>query len=234
MTATGADVLGNAATILQDDDHVRWPLAELAGWINDGLRAIVLAKPSASSQTVVLSLVAGTLQSLTSADHLQLLRVTRNITAEGPPRVAGRAIRLVDRELLDTSAANWHDAIEVPFKTEVRQYTYDEAVPREFYVYPGNDGNGKVEAAVSTMPALLAASGDPDAVASYNAAIGLAEPYVVPLLDYVLFRAFSKDDVAGNAGQAATHYQAFATALGIKIQNARAYSPNTAQKVEAK
>ena len=89
---SAAEVLTDVSVILQDAAHVRWPLSELAGWLNDGLRATVLAKPSAKSQAVVVPLAEGTHQTL-SAAHLALLRGTRNITSEGPSRKGGRAIR---------------------------------------------------------------------------------------------------------------------------------------------
>lgn len=227
----GSELLTRASTILQDDAHVRWPLPELVKWLNEGQRATVFAKPSANSRSVVLSLIAGTLQSLTTTTHLALLRMPRNITAEGPPRVAGRVIRPVSREMLDSSEPNWHDTRSVPFKAEVRQYVYDEANPREFYVYPGNTGAGKVEAVVSVLPTDLAATGDVDTIGSYATELTLPEPWSVALLDYVLYRAFGKDDVAADASRSRTHFMAFASAVGIKIQAENANSPNTRAKV---
>lgn len=227
---TGAELLIRAATILQDDAHVRWPLPELVNWINDGQRAVVLAKPSANAQSVALTLVYGTLQTLDNPAHLALLRVPRNLKSLDP-LVGGRVIRPTSREMLDSSLPTWHDPKEAPYKAEVRQYVYDEANPREFYVYPGSLGGNLVEAIVSVQPTLLTASGEPDVIGSYNGALGLPEPWIVALLDYVLYRAFAKDDVAGDASRSRMHYQAFATAVGIKIQVEGANSPNSRAKV---
>jgi uncharacterized protein DUF6682 len=228
---TGAELLTRAATVLQDGDHVRWPLPELVNWLNDGQRAVIAAKPSANSQSVALTLVEGTRQTLIEASHLMLLRLPRNLTAATPTRLGARAIRPVSREVLDASEPMWHDRATIPFKKEVRQYVFDEQAPREFYVYPGNDGTGLVEAVVSVLPTLLAATGDPAVIASYAAEIGLPEPYGVILLDYILSRAFSKDDVGADPGRAAMHMQAFMSALGIKAQVEGAQSPNTRAKV---
>ena len=52
----------------------------------------------------------GTLQALSNASHLHLLDIPRNITAEGPPRVAGRAIRATTRKALDAGHPDWHTA----------------------------------------------------------------------------------------------------------------------------
>lgn len=225
-----AALLTRAATILQDEAHVRWPLPELVEWLNDGQRAVVAAKPSANAASTIYTLVYGTRQALQHDTHLALLRMPRNIVSE-TPLVGGRVIRPVSRETLDASAPDWHDPQAHPYKIEVRQYIYDESDPRAFYVYPGNLGGGKVEAIVSVLPAPVTASGDPDAIASYNTALGLPEPYGVILLDYVLYRSFAKDDVAGDSGRAQLHLQAFMSALGIKAQAENANSPNARAKV---
>jgi hypothetical protein len=227
---TGADLLTRAATILQDATHTRWPLPELVDWINDGQKAIVLAKPSANAQSVALTLSYGTLQSLNNATHLALLRIPRNLRSTDP-RLGGRTVRPTTRDVLDASEPHWHDPRFVPFTKEIRQYVYDEENQREFYVYPGNTGDGTVEALISVLPTALAASGDPDAIGSYSATLTLPEPYPVILLDYVLYRSYAKDDIAGDASRAQMHYQAFAQALGLKIQVEGANSPNARAKV---
>jgi hypothetical protein len=227
---TGAELLTRAAEVLQDNEHVRWPLPELVRWTNDGMRAVVLAKPSANSKSAALTLVEGTLQTLTDNTHLLLLRLPRNLKQASPP-IGARAIRPTNREVLDASEPSWHDRAVVPFKKEVRQYVFDEANPREFYVYPGNDGTGLVEAVVSVLPTFLAATGDANVLASYTAELGLAEPYGVIVLDYVLYRAYGKDDVGADPGRAQMHYQAFASALGIKLQVEGASSPNSRAKI---
>lgn len=227
---TAADIMKRAGILLNDEDHIRWTLPELAGWINDGCRAIVLARPAAKSGSRILTLEEGTLQKVPESGAnapLSLLKIVRNLkTADESPRVGGRVIKRTDQMLLDSQNPSWHDSTSVPFKKEVRNYVFDDTNPLEFYVYPGNDGTGIVEAAVSEVPAKIVASGAADQEASYTSDIDLPETYDVPLLDYVIYRAQSKDDETGQGGRAAMHYQQFATALGINIQVAKAYSPN--------
>jgi hypothetical protein len=227
----GSELLTRAAILLQDQDHLRWPLTELVSWANDGQKTIVAAKPSANSQSVPLSCAEGTLQSLTDPTHLMLLRLPRNLASNATPRVGGRAIRPVSREVLDASEPYWHVRTTVPFKKEVRQYVFDEQNPREFYVYPGNDGTGVVEAVVSVLPTAIAPSGNPEVIGSYDAELALREPYGVALVDYVVSRAFAKDDVSADPGRAALHMQAFMNAIGIKAQVESAQSPNARAKV---
>ncbi|ECE0790611.1 hypothetical protein GK48_10460 [Salmonella enterica subsp. diarizonae] len=52
---------------------------------------------------------------------------------------------------------------------------------------------------------------------SPGAALSFINPHRDPLVDWILFRAFSKDAAGGaNSGQSMQHYQAFADQMGIK------------------
>lgn len=229
---TGAEIMQRAGKLLNDEDHVRWPLPEMADWINEGVRAIVLAKPSASSGSIIVDLVEGTLQKVPSTGSptpLMLQRIVRNVRGNAEnPRIGGRIVTSVARDVLDAQDPYWHDKQRTPFRKEVRHSVYDEANPLEFYVYPGNDGSGFVEAIVSTLPQKLtpAVGQDENTLAAWPGSVGLPEPYSVPLLEYVLHRCQAKDDTGGNAGRALAHYQAFASAIGIKINVEGATSPN--------
>ncbi|CEJ15945.1 hypothetical protein BN1110_06296 [bacterium YEK0313] len=232
----GRDIMVEAGQLLQDEEHVRWPLAELGGWINAAVDAILLAKPSASSTSIVMPLQPGTLQQVPQSaapgapTPLRLLGINRNIITAGPPRAGGRVIRPTKRSLLDAQEPNWHDRRHVPYRSEVRQIVFDEENPLEFYVYPGNDGRGLVEAIVATRPARLAPTGDPTLLDSWLGDVGLSEIYSEPIVDYACYRAQQKDDYAANMGRAAVHYQNFATAIGLKIQVEGATSPNRDRK----
>lgn len=223
------DIMARAGVLLNDEEHVRWRLPELADWINEAVRAIILAKPSAHSESRIVQLAAGTLQALPTegADTpLALVRLVRNVRSTEPPFDSGRIITPVARDTLDATEPYWHERGYTPFRKEVRHYVYDEANPLEFYVYPGNDGTGYVEMVLATCPPPLTAPSAPDDPEAWTADVGLPEPYSVPILDYVLFRAQSKDDDSGNAGRAMTHFQMFAQAIGLKIQVEGATSPN--------
>lgn len=216
MAVLAADVFRAASIIAQDVDFIRWPLPELAGWLNDGARETVLQKPSASSATVVLPLQAGTWQTI-GAGRLALLRIVRNLAAEGPPRVGGRAVRVVSRAILDTQHPDWHDPTVVPYAAVVKHFVVDEQDPTSWWSYPGNDGAGKVEAIVSLAPVPVEPTGNADDIASYAVPIPLPDIYKGVLVDYVLYRAYAKDAAfAGNLQRAAAHYGQFQASLGIK------------------
>lgn len=224
MAITAKDVFQRVQILLQDQENVRWTLDELRLWLNDGQREIVLWKPNAKSSTVVLPLVAGTYQTL-STTYLSMLRAVRNITSEGPPRVGGRAVRTVPREILDATIPDWHSASQ---KAVVTNVVYDQAEPRAFYVFPPNNGTGKLEVIASQAPTDIAAPADPTNLASYTATIGLDDIYANALADYVMYRAYMKDaGYAGNAQRAVACYTQFSNALGIKLRNEIAISPNS-------
>lgn len=219
-------IITDASVILMDVDFVRWPISELAGWLDHGVLSIITVKPSASSETIELSLDRGTKQKLPDDQRIrQLLDLTRNLG--GANGAAGRAIRSVSRSELDGNEPNWHDPRYVAFRKEVRHFVFDETLPREFYVVPGNDGTGLVEAAVATLPERVVdrVTGDTDTLASYELEVGIGDEYEPALLDYVLYRAFSKEDPAASPQRAITHYQAFATAIGLQTQVETATSP---------
>lgn len=219
-------IITDASIILMDSDFVRWPVRELAGWLDHGVLQIITVKPSASSETISLTLARGTKQTLPNDQRIrQLLDLTRNLG--GTNGAAGRAIRSVSRAELDGNQPNWHDPRYVPFRKEVRHFVFDEMVPRVFYVVPGNDSYGIVEAVVATLPERVVdrVTTNIDKIASYNVEIGIGDEYEPALLDYVLYRAFSKEEPAAAPQRAVTHYQAFATAIGLQSQVETATSP---------
>ena len=140
MTVSVNSVIDRVQTILQDTTGVRWPVEdELVLWVNDAQREIALLKPDASAKNTTITLVAGTKQSIPLEGN-RLLRVIRNMSGSEASATGAAAVRLVDRSVLDAQTPEWHDP-EVTgaaaHKNVVKHYVYDEADPRNFYVYPG-------------------------------------------------------------------------------------------------
>lgn len=212
MSFTAKDVLSVAETTLQDVDNVRWSLAELLSYLNDGVRAIVSVKPNANSRTVTLTLSRGTLQTLPE-NYTVLSRVTRNLLVghtepNGP--VGAAAIRpVMGRALMDAYFPSWQsdDAL---FASMVRHVSYDAADLRRFWVIPGNDGTGKIEAVVGVMPALIATPANATEINSYSAVVDLPDKFRSPLTDFVIARAFGKDSmIPASEARAAKHMGMF-------------------------
>lgn len=227
MAVNVSEVLSRAQTLIQDNTGVRWPLPELAGWFNDATREVALHKPSASSKSVMLDLDQGTRQTIPEG-ALMLLRVIRNLgaTSTESNRVGGRSVRIVNRDVLDTQHPDWHDDTVTPQTNEVKHFIFDESDPTAFYVFPGNTGSGKVEALISQAPDAIATSGT-DLSAYTSIVVPLPDIYVNAVLDYILYRAYSKDaSFAENMERADYHMRAFANSLGLKTANESASSAN--------
>lgn len=212
MPLTAANVLTRAADIIQDQTNVRWPQDELLRYLNDARREVAIARPDLYATTSNVSLSAGSKQSLPS-DGMRLIDVTRNM----PSGVAGNAIRIVEREILDAQRPGWHTETAT---NVIKHFMYDERNPRTFYVYPPASASHQVEVTYGRSPSDIT-----------NTATELTDEdiYAGAIVDYVCYRAFSKDsEYAGNAQRAMAHYQQFLNALGLGGKVGRNVSPNTA------
>lgn len=226
-----SEIMSRASTVLLDDDYTRWTMPELAMWLTDALREVAVVVPKATSKNIVVDLVEGTRQALPS-NCQQLLRVVRNVDMDGDNRVGKVVITIVQREGLDSQNPNWHDGQYVRFRPYARHFVFDETDPLTFYVWPGNDGTGHIEAVVSVIPDPIKPAGDADPylLESYDVPLGVIDVYANAILDYTLYRAYCKDaQNAGAANRAGLFYQQFSQSLGIRANAELVNSPNYKQ-----
>ena len=196
-------ILDQVTDILQDKTNIRWTEAELIRSLNDGQRAIVLLRPDSSAQNAAIQLVAGSKQSIPSTG-LRLLDIVRNMGTNGA--IAGRAVRIVQREVLDAQIPDWHTQTG----TVVKHYMLDNRDPRRFYVYPAVPANASVFLE-------LVYSSNPRDVASSTDMVSVDDIYAPALVNYVVFRAYSKDaEYTADGSAAQLHYTAFMKLLGDK------------------
>lgn len=212
MGIAASDILTKAGYLLLDADHVRWTTAELIGWINESAGAIITRRPAAFARDSFATLVAGTLQTIAD-DAAMLLDVTRNIGAS-PGNAPGMAIRRTDRQLLDDSDPSWHTGTA---KSVIKHYTYDDRSPKIFYVYPPAVAGTRVEIMEAALPATIDDSGD---------TFDIAPEYLESVVNYICYRAHSKDAEYSNPATAVAFYQAFEASLGLKSQTQAMASPN--------
>lgn len=237
MTTSAAYLMKNAGIMLQDEQHIRWTLPELARWIDEGIKTICLANPSAATRSTIFSLKFGTRQRLplTLLDNgdqpLGLKKIVRNIDDPKQPETGGRVITVVSAKILDAQEPNWQNSKVVSFNKTVRHYVYDEKNPLEFYVYPGNNGAGCVEAVVAYCPAAISKpSKDSNAglnnIETWDTPIGLPDPYSTCVAEYLMYRALLKDDTTGSTSRANYHFSQFQTMLTAKSNGDNTTSPN--------
>lgn len=213
-TITAQSVVDKVQVILQDTTGVRWPDSELLDWLNDGQREIVLYKPNAFIKNLAVRMAVGTKQSL-PADGVQLIDVVRNMGTNGT--TPGRAVRITMREVLDSQLPDWHS--ETP-SSVVKHYVYSLLDPKNFYVYPPQPaaGQGYLEIVYGASPTDTTLAGT----------ITLDDIYQNVLVDYILYRAYSKDtEYAADQNRAATHQNAYIAALTGKAKVEVGANPNS-------
>ena len=210
-------LISRAATLVQDTTGTRWPKAELLNWYNDAVLAVVGLRPDAHVRNESFPCEAGTKQTI-PVTGLKLINVRRNLGGNKS------VIRKIPEQQLNDQVPDWHDPANSG--TFAMHYVYDDRDPKTFYLYPGVPAAHPIEIVYSVAPAAaVIANFDTD-----TQVIALDDIYANPILDFMLYRAYSKDaNYTANAGRAQMHYQAFAEALGAKTQADMGVSPNTPQ-----
>ena len=209
----GSVITDRAQKILNDTSGVRWPVADLIDWLNEGQKAAVRIAPEANTVTAFMQLATGVRQNLTSlavtattAVPLRLIDVTRNVTdATGLPAL--RAVRIANRRALDQYNPDWPADTGVAL---VQHYMFDSRNPKEFFVYPP-------QPAVSQGWVEVVYSGEPTDLANGTESIALDDSYAAALVDYVVHRALSADaEYGANPQRIAQHYNQFFGAIQQK------------------
>lgn len=214
-TITVASILTKVSTILQDPSNIRWPTDELILWLNDGQREVALYKPNAFVINAAVICATGTKQTLPAA-ALSLIDVVRNMGTNGT--TPGNAVRAVSREILDSQVPGWHSSTA---SAVVKHFVYSALDSKTFYVYPPQPASsqGYIELVYIAAPT--------DAVS--GGVITIDDIYVTGLINYTLYRAYSKDaEYANNSALAATYYQQFQNLLQGKVTAEAASNPNQA------
>jgi len=215
------EVIKRVEDVLQDS-NVRWPRIELQNWLNESYLQIVQLRPDSNAKTGTFTCVAGTRQTITTgfASALRIIDIVRNLASASDKKV----VRLINRSVLDDQRPAWHtDTATV----NIQNYTFDVRQPKSFFVYPPATTAAQLEVVYADLPtahALSAANLDP--ASSSSDVILVDDTYVTAIIDWILYRAFSKDaEFAANAARAGAHYQTFMSSIGTKTQSDIASAP---------
>lgn len=195
MATVASVIINKAKTVLLDSTNVRWTDAEHLNALNDGQREIAMMRPDLFAVTAAVLTVSGTKQTIPPAG-LQLIKVTRSMGTDGlsPARV----VRQVSMSAMDAIKPNWHSDTG---SQVTLNYMFDPRSPKEYYIYPKSTGTHYLEIRYVSAPADVAAVGSN---------ISVDDIFATALLDYILFRAYSKDqDMEGNTERAAAHRALF-------------------------
>ena len=210
------DIIDRAKVVLQDisSSGTRWYNSELQNWLNDAQYAVVLYRPDAKTVNEEFTPVALSSKQNIPTTGLRLIEVIRNTAATS----TYKAIRLIQRSILDDGVPAWHNATA---SVNMEHFVYDERDPKTFYLYPRPTAETRIELIYSTVPAKVSIV---NADESFNSAaattmISLDDIYANALLDFILYRAYSKDaEFAANAVRSNAHLTAFGSSLGVKTK----------------
>lgn len=217
MTIAAQSIIRRVVETMQDNTSIRWPVAELVRYLNDGQREVVLYRPDSMVTNASVTLAAGAKQSLPN-NGSKLIDVVRNTNA------TKRSVRMTTRAILDTQSPNWYNLTGV---TEVLHYMYDPRDPKTFYVYPPAAASGaSVEIVYSAYPTDITEPADGAVYSAVSGNISLPDIYGNVLTDYILYRAYTKDsEYAGNVQRAQAHYAAFQAALTTEMNGTTGVAP---------
>ncbi len=209
MARTGTNIQSAVSEVLSDPSAVDWTTAQILSWINEAQYAISVIRPDASAQIVNLQLSGGTKQTITGR---RLLDVIRNMGTDGG--TPGKAITKADWTYKDRFNPNWHtDAAS----NTIDEYMHDPRIPDVFYVYPPANSGTYVELKQAIVPTDLTQLSDN---------ITIDEIYAPAIIEWVLYRCFSRDSVeTPNNQRAMQHYTAFFDLLGRKTQIDTVFTP---------
>lgn len=211
MSLLASTIIDRVSRQLVDVINVTWSRTELLDWLNVGQRLIVVLQPNATNTISTVKLNPGTRQSIPS-DGWILLDILRNMGADG--LTPGRAVRVVSRRLLESFNPTWHSDTKSP---TVQNYIFDLQDQTAFFVYPPSNGNSYIEINYSSLPTPLTAETQP---------LGVPDAYEEPLVNYVMFRALSKNAGFAASPQADNYLGMFNTVMGAKVSAEQANNPN--------
>lgn len=218
MAISAQSIILRAATIINDKSGVWSQTNELVRWLNDGQREVVIYRPDATATPSTMTCVEGTRQTL-PAGGKKLMSVVRNATGTKKP------IRLVDMSAMDGFYPGWHSR---PTAAEIQNYMFDSRQPDIFWVYPPAKDTCQIDIIYSAAPADITEPADGATYSSVSGNISIIDSLANALLDYIVYRAFSKESTFGNGDVALAHYKAFMAAMGVEVKGAARVEPKSA------
>lgn len=216
MTTSAQSIILRAHDALQDAGGVRWPATELVRYLNDGQREIVRLRPDQKATTTTVTLASGYRHTLPDS-VATLIDIPNNMTGRH------RRITKVDLYQLDAVLPDWRSRTP---NVEVIHFMHELREPRVFHTFPPTN-NAQIAMVHSVYPVDVPAPTGP-AFTHVTGDIDLSDSWAEALLNFVLFRAYSKDaEFGGNAQMAASYLAMFNAAVGSQLQSTATVAPQT-------
>lgn len=219
MAIRTQSVIDRIDSVTSDTSRKRFSLARISLWMNEAQSVISEASANATAAYRAVSLVAGAHQSLANdptAGWIRLHKVVCNADSGGAP--VGASVRQVSADQLDQVVRAWRAG---PAAATI-EYATDERDPKAFSVFPPAVAGSKLFVLASTRPGPVCVLNlSQTALLDAAEVIGLSDGLDVPMVDWVLYRLFSRDssDPAYQA-RAKDHLAAAQLALGVTLKDA--------------
>jgi hypothetical protein len=223
-TVKVVDIISRAQTLLKDAAGVRWAPLELQLYLNDGYRETVILRPESNTLVGEFACAAGPRQKIntTFSNATRVMDCVRNTAAASNKS----RIRIASRASVDSMRPNWYSETQT---VNIELFVFDPRTPTDFLVYPPAASTARLEVIYAQVPAPHTLTDAQLVNPATTEVIRIDDVYAGALLDYVLYRAYSKDvEDAANAARAVAHYQAFQSLLGAKGQIDAASQPGGA------
>jgi hypothetical protein len=180
---TPQQIINDARYVLNDTVSTRYRNtdAELLGWVNDALDAMVGVLPQLFAVTSAHTCTAGAEQAPSFARLVAILDVQR-ITG-------GAAILRADKAALDAFRPAWYSDAS----GAAANWFPHQASPKKFLLYPPSANGQSVDVVFAQAPVALA----------LDDVVPVSDNYQPALVSFVVGMASSKDDEATNTNRAA-------------------------------
>lgn len=239
----------SVSTTLQDisPQFTRWPEQEMVIVANYGQMALAKYLPQAGSRIDAIKLQAGTRQDLTKvlaanikpgdgsaaadAFGITLLDIVRNMGADGA--TPGRIVRICDQDTKDSNDPDWHTRTGAV----VREFIFDKAMPKVFWVVPGVPVGGNVWVDINWLaePTRIPDGGLPGAEVyaadgASNVLLGINDQFVEDLHNYMVGMLLLKGSKnTENVAKAQLHAGLFTQSLNAQVTVLTGVNPNLKQ-----
>lgn len=219
MAVTTQSVIDRVVSVTADPGFKLFKLPSISLWLNEGARLIAEAAPRAVADRYDFELQAGAQQDLRTDTRKQWIRLHSLLFNVKPDGTEGDHIREVDPRSLNTAFRAWRRR---PPARSVFEYALDERTPFTFDVFPPVVAGTTVRVVGSVVPnpfCVLNTAGT--ALEAPDEVIPLHDGFDIPLVDWALYRLFSKDtsELAYQA-RAKNHRDAAQQALGVVLKDA--------------
>ena len=220
MAETPAQLIQEVSTAPLNDQepgftYVRWPIAELLEFLNEGLIEIGNYRPDAFTGTTSLTLSAGSQQSINGVG-VQLKSIDRmlnTICADAP-------ITECDLQLLRTFYKQPCTPTGGPTEYRVRQYAYDAKNPLVFYVSPPVPAGQTVQ-----VVATLIQAAPQYTTGTIGNNLQIDQKYYNALRFWMAARAFEVDTESSTSqAESQGFYKKFYNLLGVQYKQTSDYN----------